>query len=407
VRILWIKADKLLPLHSGGNIRSYNILRQLNLRHEVTLFSYYAGAPDPEYNAQLARHFPNAVCLATRKRDPGTLRRRYDYAVRLSRSEPYAVTRADHPKVRKALQTYFESRQFDVVICDFLLPTRSIPPRPLLPVVLFQHNVESEIWRRHAETESNLLLKLLYRLEFRKMLAYERAILRRVDHIIAVSQHDRNLMAAWVDPARITVVPTGVDLEEYSPQNSSTDKGLLLMFVGAMDSKPNVDAVEYFCAHIWPLILAKAPEAKFRIVGRNPSRRVRNLASKSVEITGTVPSISGHLREATAVVIPLRIGGGTRLKIYEAMALGKPVVSTMVGAEGLELTHGENILIADDPRSFADAACSLLQDAELRQRIGFSAAALARRNHWSVIARQFSDSLEKMATQFTHAVAAS
>lgn len=407
MKVLWIKADKLLPLHGGGNIRSHNILRQLATRHEVTLFSYYAGGTDTEYEAQIARDFPGSVCLATRRHDPGMLRRRFDYLLRLPLAAPYAVTRAGHPRARKALRSFFEGRRFDVAVCDFLLPTLSLPRPRSLPVVLFQHNVESEIWRRHVDIEANPFLKLAYRLEFRKMLKYERAAVRAVDHIIAVSQHDRALMAAWTDASRITVVPTGVDIEEYSPRRSSANKAPLLMFVGAMDSKPNVDAVEYFCSQIWPLILAKAPDARFRIVGRTPHRRVRNLASRSVEVTGTVSSVPDHLREAAVVVVPLRIAGGTRLKIYEAMAMGKAVVSTTVGAEGLDVTPGENILTADDRHTFAEAVCSLLRDSELRRRIGCSAAALAAGNNWSVIGAKFSDALETVASRFTRSAAAS
>jgi glycosyltransferase involved in cell wall biosynthesis len=395
--VLWVKADKLLPLHGGGNIRSYNILRQLASRHEVTLFSYYAGGPDQQYETELKRRFPGAVCLATRRTDPGVLRRRFDYLMSIPLAAPYAVSRADSVSVRTALRPYFESGKFDVAVCDFLLPTISVPVRRGFPMVLFQHNVESEIWRRHVEIEANPAVKMLYRLELRKMRAYERNAVRTANHVIAVSEHDRKLMTEWTDAEKISVVPTGVDLNEYSRQEPVARSAPLVMFVGSMDSRPNVDGVGFFCREIWPQILAKIPQARFRIVGRNPAGAVRDLASDSIEVTGTVASIAGELKSAAVVVVPLRIGGGTRLKIYEAMAMGKAVVSTSVGAEGLDVTDGRDILLRNSPQEFAEATVLLLQDGKLRQRIGDAAAAVAACNDWPVIAKKFGDVLQQVA----------
>jgi glycosyltransferase involved in cell wall biosynthesis len=171
------------------------------------------------------------------------------------------------------------------------------------------------------------------------------------------------------------------------------------MFVGAMDWEPNVDAAKYFCAEIWPLVLARVPEAKFRIVGRNPDRRVQALAGSSVEVTGRVASVVEYLREAAVVVVPLRVGGGTRLKIYEAMAVGKAVVSTTVGAEGLDVHHGRDLILADSPDHFAESVISLLNDPELRSRQGRAAAELAANYGWPRIARQFGEVLQGLVGQ--------
>src|SRR5262249_15433083 len=155
-----------------------------------------------------------------------------------------------------------------------------------IPSVLFQHNVEAEIWRRHAETAASPLKKAMYGFEFRKMQAYEKTALRRFRHVIAVSENDRSLMTRWVDGERITVVPTGVDLAQFTPIDASaSEPGPVISFVGAMDWEPNVDGVEYFCSEIWPAIKAEAPEARFRIVGRNPVKRVQKWTSDSIEVT--------------------------------------------------------------------------------------------------------------------------
>jgi polysaccharide biosynthesis protein PslH len=198
-----------------------------------------------------------------------------------------------------------------------------------------------------------------------------------------------------VDASHISVVPTGVDLSKYRYDPGSRPKGPIVIFTGSMDWEPNIDGVEYFCKEIWPLVLARLPSARFRIVGRDPHARVKKLASDSVEVTGTVPSIVDHLREAAVFVVPLRIGGGTRIKIYEGMAMGKATVSTTIGAEGLDVEHGRDILLEDTPANFADAIVTLLQDEDVRTRYEIAASATARKYDWSVVAQHFVQVLEK------------
>jgi len=395
LRILWVKAGKILPAHSGGNIRSYHILRHLASRHDLIFFSYYGGAPDAEYETELARQFPGAVCLCTGKREPSSGSRALDYLARLAKPVPYAVSRFESVLVQERLNTWFEERHFEVAVCDFLDAAVNLPSLLAIPTVLFQHNVESEIWRRYALTEKNPARRILYRVEFEKMLNYEQGAVRNFHHVIAVSEHDRHLMSAWTDARRITVVPTGVDLQRYRPIPFSETSKPLMLFVGAMDWEPNVDAVEYFCHEIWPSIQAKFPAARFRIVGRNPVRRVQRLGSSSVEVIGEVPSVVEHLGESTVVVVPLRVGSGTRLKIYEAMAAGKAVVSTSVGAEGLDVHNHQDILLADDPGAFAESVTMLLDNVEARRRYERSAAALAARYDWTAIGDKFGQVLEK------------
>ena len=396
MRILWVKADPLLPVNVGGRIRSYNILRQLAAHHEVTLFSYYGGVPDPGYETELRQHFPGAVCLYTGKGNASGMRRGLDYLRRLPLAAPYAVSRFSCPAVRAKLEQWYKQRAFDVTVCDFLDAAVNFPRQLTIPTVLFQHNVESEIWRRHAQTQSNPAKQLLYRVEFGKMLGYEQKIVREFQHVIAVSEHDRQLMSAWTEPTRITVVPTGVDLRQFRPDGPSPVDPLVT-FVGAMDWEPNIDAVEYFCREMWPAIQAKVPRAKFRIVGRNPDNRVRKYASNTIEVTGSVPSVVEYLRQAAVVIVPLRIGGGTRLKIYEAMAAGKAVVSTSIGAEGLDVHHGRDIMLADKPGEFADAVVMLLHDVQLRTRYGRAAVALAAQYDWSAIGDRFGRVLEAVS----------
>jgi glycosyltransferase involved in cell wall biosynthesis len=404
MKILWVKADKLLPVQNGGNIRTYHVLRYLSERHQLTFYSYYGGAPDPDYERELQRQLPGAMAVCTAKRELAGAARGLDYLAHLGAEPPYAVSRFADARVQKQLEDWFREQRFDVAVCDFLDAAVNFPGSLNIPSVLFEHNVESEIWRRHADTAGHPVKKMIYGMEFRKMLRYERAAVCRFQHVIAVSENDRALMTKWVDGDRVTVVPTGVDLAQYRPAPDRVDAfAPLITFVGAMDWEPNVDGVEYFCAEVWPVIKAEVPQARFRIVGRNPDRRVQKWASTpnnhdgSIAVTGRVPSVVEHLHQSAVVIVPLRIGGGTRLKIYEAMAAGKAVVSTTIGAEGLDVHHGRDIILADDPRSFAQAVIMLLRDAELRRRYEKAAADTAARYDWPAIGERFSEVLQSVA----------
>ena len=398
MRILWVKADKLLPVHSGGNIRTYHVLRYLASHHELTFYSYYGGKPDDVYERELQQQLPGSIAVCTAKRDLSGVARGLDYLAHLTAQPPYAVSRFASFKVQDQIRAWFCAQRFDVAVCDFLDAAVNFPGRFNIPSVLFQHNVESEIWRRHASTGGNPVKKMIYGMEFRKMLRYEQVEVRKFHHVIAVSENDRALMSRWAAPEHITVIPTGVDLTQYRPDPEAPEPGSLVTFVGAMDWEANVDGVEYFCSEIWPAIKAEVPEARVRIVGRNPSRRVAKWASGAIEVTGRVPSVVEHLRQSAVVIVPLRIGGGTRLKIYEAMATAKAVVSTTIGAEGLDVHHGRDIMLADDPRSFAQAVIMLLRDRELRHRYEKAAAETAARYDWPAIGERFSILLQSVAT---------
>jgi glycosyltransferase involved in cell wall biosynthesis len=396
MRILWVKADKLLPVENGGNIRTYHILRYLASRHELTFYSYYGGETDKEYERELEQRLPGSVAVCTGKRELSGISRGLDYLAHLNSQPPYAVSRFASFQVQDKLRAWFREQRFDVAVCDFLDAAVNFPGRLGIPCVLFQHNVESEIWRRHAATASNSLKKMMYGMEFRKMLRYEQVEVRKFHHVVAVSASDRALMTQWVDEDRVTVVPTGVDLTQYRRDTSVPEPGPIVTFVGAMDWEPNVDGVEYFAGEIWPAIQAEVPEAEFRIIGRNPDQRVKKWASQSIEVTGRVPSVVEYLQQSAVVIVPLRIGGGTRLKIYEAMATAKAVVSTTVGAEGLDVHHGRDIMLADDAGSFAQAVIMFLRDRELRRRYENAAAETAARCDWPAIGDRFSEVLRSV-----------
>jgi len=389
VKILWVKPGKLLPLDTGGKLRTFNILRHLSAAHEVTYLSHYGGPRDQQYEREILQHLPGTVTVRTSTSDSPGAGRYVDYLRRLAWRAPYSVSKFAAPEVQQILADWIGQRRFDVAVCDFLASTLNFPCDLDTPTVLFQHNVETLLWKRRARFEAKWLDRLAAKIEHAKMSRYEPEQVRRFHHVLAVSKQDRHAMCWVTDPARITVIPTGVDLAEYRFDPEARAASPLVVFTGSMDWAPNIDGVEYFCANIWPHVLSRIPDARFRIVGRDPHPRVKKLASASVEVVGRVPSIVDHLREAAVVVVPLRAGGGTRIKIYEAMAMGKAIVSTSVGAEGLDVLHGHDILLADDPRQFAEYVARFLGDGETRRLYGVAAAETAQQHDWSVVVQHF------------------
>jgi glycosyltransferase involved in cell wall biosynthesis len=396
VKILWVKPGKLLPLDTGGKLRTYNILRQLSNHHEVTYLSYYEGIRDPKYESEILQHVPGALAVCTNRRPSAGPGRYMDYIRHLPELAPYAVSKYRSSKVQRTLRNWLSPRQFDVAVCDFLASAPNFPRRILTPTVLFQHNVETTLWKRRVQYAANWASRNVARVECAKMRRYERIQVRRFHRVLTVSEQDRQTLSSIVDPSRIGVIPTGVDLAKYKYDPALRPAGPLVMFTGSMDWEPNIDGVEYFCRDIWPMVLAKVPDAHFRIVGRDPHIRVKNLASRSVEVTGTVPSVIGHIREAAVLVVPLRIGGGTRIKIYEGLAMGKATVSTGVGAEGLEVISGRDLLLAEEPKRFAEYVVKLLRNGTLRRQYETAAALIVQQYDWSVVAERFVKELQKV-----------
>ena len=395
MKILWVKPGKLLPLDTGGKLRTYNIVSHLCAKHELTLVSYYNGRRDENYERALRERLPGAVSLCTAIPDVTGLARDFDYLHRLFRPTPYAVSRFTSTLVQKMLGEWIAERRFDVTICDFLASASNFPPQLPTPTVLFQHNVESMLWERRYQFADGWMRRMSAWIEWLKMVRFETVQVQRFHHVLAVSETDRMAMSKMTDPLRISVIPTGVDRAVYNYDPELRPVGPLVVFSGSMDWEPNVDAVEFFCKDVWPHVLAKVPQARFRIVGRDPRTRIRSLASSSVEVTGTVPSVVGHLREAAVLVVPLRMAGGTRLKVYEGMAMGKATVSTTTGAEGLDVQHERNILLADDPKRFAQYVVNLLRDEILRRQYE-RAAAMACFCDWSTVAELFAIELQRI-----------
>jgi sugar transferase (PEP-CTERM/EpsH1 system associated) len=397
MKILWVKAGGLVPPDTGGKIRSYNILRQLSKHHAVTFFTFYA-AHENDVHAELSQIFQRVIQIPLDLPPPKSAGEFLDYAVNLFSREPYNLTKYCRPVVRKKLRALLQEETYDVIICDFLATAGAIPWDWPCPKVLFAHNVEAVIWRRHYEVARNLFWKALSFREWKTMEAAERRYLQKADHVLAVSDNDREVFATFLDPQNLTVIPTGADTEFFQP-SGETEKPNSLVFTGSMDWLPNEDGILYFANEIFPLIRRQAPDVTLCVVGRKPSRRLQDLASRvpNIRLTGWVEDVRPYLAQGEVFIVPLRIGGGTRLKIFEAMSMAKAVVSTSIGAEGLAVKNGEHLLLADDPASFAENTVRLLGNASRRTQIGQAARHLVQENYsWATVSRGFAQVLESV-----------
>jgi glycosyltransferase involved in cell wall biosynthesis len=394
MKILWICPFFLHPTDRGAQIRTLGTLKELHKRHEI----HFAALNDPRNvegpqrsNEYSSRHF-YVEHSAPSRRSLGIIPQLMGSIVN---ELPMAISRYASRKLKQKIDNLIAAEHYDSIVCDFLAAAPNLTD--LGQCVLFQHNVETTIWQRHVEQSHSFPKKLFFQLQARKMEAYERNICRAVKHVIAVSEIDALRIKRLFGIETVTSIPTGVDVEYFAPRGTSqciSD----IVFCGSMDWLPNVDAVEYFIAEVLPLIRDKLPNTTFTIAGRSPDARVFRAVEKlaDVFITGKVEDMRPYLWGAKISIVPIRIGGGTRLKIYECMAAGVPVVSTTIGAEGLRYKDGEDIVLADDSGGFAAACLRLLTDDAARCAIAHNALNRAQAEFsWNAVSSEFEAILDQ------------
>ena len=399
MKILWVKAGGLVPPDTGGKIRSFHILRQLAKIHSVTLFTFYKAHPD-DMHSQLEGMFDQVFYVPMQIASGRGLGEFVSFASNLFSPWPYTVSKYCRREVAARIGKLLAKQSYDVVVCDFVVAAGALPKRVACPTVIFTHNVEAKIWRQHFEMSRAPLWKLISWGEYHKMLCFEKHSLERSHHVLTVSEVDKDFFSRFIDHSRMTVISTGVDTEYFQPDASKEQPGSLV-FTGSMDWMPNEEGVMYFLRSILPRIRQEIPEVRFSIVGRRPSDKLRAVGSEpGIQVTGRVEDIRPYVYEGAVYVVPLRIGSGTRLKIFEAMAMGKAIVSTSRGAEGLPISDGHNIFIADTPEEFARKVVLLLRSPAERSRLGAAARKLVEaRYSWASVAAEFEAVLQHLVTQ--------
>ncbi len=395
MRILWLKTELLHPVDKGGKIRTYQMLRAINRKHPITYLTLDDGRSASDARERALEYATAVETVPFEVTARGTPRFFGELAANLFSPLAYSLARYEVKSFRERVAAYLAEGRTDLVVCDFLTPWVNLPANAAsfgIPIVLFQHNVEAEIWRRHAEVATSPLSRWYFGLQFDRMARYEQSACLAAQHVVAVSEHDARIFRERYGVHSVSDVPTGVDIEYFNPAPFSNRVPGRLVFTGSMDWMPNAEGITWFTEQVWPRIRSARPDATFSVVGRNPPAAVKALAvpGSGIEVTGAVPDVRAYLGAGSAFVVPLRIGGGTRLKIYEAMAMECPVVSTTVGAEGLPVNDGEHLHLADDASAFAAKCVGLLNDTVASTAMAACAARYVRANFgWDAVAEYF------------------
>ena len=389
LKILFLQKRILFPSNTGGKIRTLNVVRHLAQWHDVTYLCNVQTADEPF--VQQMRDLGVTLETIDWVETPRSTGKFYLELLRNMLSPyPYNVDKDFDPQLRKRVEGHLQSDVFDLVICDFVQMARNCLGLDAAPKLLFQHNVEAEIFKRHAQQDEGWLRRKFMGYQWKKMQRFEGKAGGDFDRVIAVSDRDREIYAQDYNWQHVSTIDTAVDTDFFQPQPCEEVSGRLV-FVGSMDWLPNEDGSIYFAKEIWPEIRRRQPNATVQLVGRNPTDKVLQLGEiEGIEVTGAVDDVRPFQAQANVVIVPLRIGGGTRIKIFEALAMRKALISTTLGAEGLDITPGEHFLAADTPSDFADAVVQLLEDAALRNRLADNAHRQVVENYSAEsVARQF------------------
>jgi glycosyltransferase involved in cell wall biosynthesis len=401
VKILWVSSGFLHPTTRGGQIRTLEMLRRLRLRHEIHYLALHDGRPEAlaRSSEYCFKAWPVPFVLAAR----GSARFWIQTAFGLFSGLPVVIARKRSRAARHMIEKLLQAEPFDVVVCDFLSPTVNLPSTQ--PFVLFEHNVESVVWRRHATSAQDPFRRAFFRTQAERVLAFERAACQRASHVIAVSEADAGLLRELCGISHVPAVPTGVDAAYFSRPAARDGDASSLLFAGSMDWMPNIEGVLWFVREVLPLVRRRLPRCSLTIAGRRPAPSIRALAADPLlHITGTIDDMRPYLWGGGVSIVPIRIGSGTRLKIYESMAAGIAVVSTTIGAEGLDVSSPDHIRIADTPEGFASACVELLTDPEGRARQTAAALRLVReRFSWPTATNRFEEILVKICPGATRA----
>jgi glycosyltransferase involved in cell wall biosynthesis len=365
-------------------------MTELARRHDLTAVMLVDHDLDVEECRRAMQAYCSEVVLVPKPYVGGVLAKRLLQLQSLASTRSFERQLATVPAMQRALDRVLRAKRFDLVNLEFSFlgecKLRQAPPGERLPrLVVDSHNIDYELARQYARAGSSLARRLYAGVNWRKLRREELGTYCDADGVYLCSAADERRLLIEVPEARTAVIPNAADVEYYKPRHTDPQPdGRTLVFFGHLSYVPNVDGVIHFVQDIWPRIAESHPDARCKIIGGRPPPSLLGLAGPRIELTGFVPDLRPHLAAAAAVVVPLRLGGGTRLKIVEAMAMGKAIVSTTLGAEGIDAVPGRDLLAEDQPAAFADAVNRLLAEPGLAARIGHSARRLAvERYAWS------------------------
>jgi sugar transferase (PEP-CTERM/EpsH1 system associated) len=392
LNVLWLSHFVPYPPKGGAFQRSYNLIKAVAQSHNVHLVAVrHKRETHSSSKAEDAARALGRLCREVRIVEPAWIRNRsgfYLAALRcLASRHSLTVQFYDFPELREAINGVLQKTEIDVVHFDAISLAPCVADVGNLPRVLNHHGAEGYMMARRIARERNWIKKAYFAIEAWKLQADEQRYCPLFDVNAVVSEYDQQLLRKAAPRARFDVIDNGVDLDYFRPLNPETRKDTLI-FAGRLDQYSNADGIRWFCTDIWPAVRMREPDLKLTIIGRNPAPALLALAGSDprVEITGYVDDVRPYFERAVASVIPLRDGGGTRIKVLDAMAMGLPIVATTVACEGLHVEPGRHLLVADTAADFAAAISRLVADPALRTTIGRSAHEQAKRRYsWAAI----------------------
>jgi glycosyltransferase involved in cell wall biosynthesis len=397
VKVLFLSAWFPYPPDNGSRIRAYNLIKALSAEHTVYLISLLQEDSSRESAGPLEDFCKVWSLHESRWFRPGTLRS----VLGLFSRRPRSVVDTFDRRVRRSVEEAVKQTCPDVIVASTIGVAEYVPSDISVPCVLEEHNCEFAVMRRSAELSAGRLMQGRAWLGWKKAAMWEASVCRRFDTVVMVSDRDRDdLLAVASDLPSVQVVPNGVDTERYTPEGYDPEPGAVV-YNGGLTYGANLDAVRFYADSIYPILRERMPGVKLMVTGRTPDVDLHGINDcAGIELVGYVDDIRTVLRHSSVCVVPLRQGGGSRLKILEAMASGVPVVSTTVGAEGIDCMPGKHLLIADEPGDFATAIQRVLTDHDLATRLSGEARALVVSNYnWTTIGKQFVGLVEETAAK--------
>jgi glycosyltransferase involved in cell wall biosynthesis len=382
MRLLILSVTSPVPANNGVKMRTWSILRGLAAEgHELVLVAFADPCNANGFSPELSKICQRVILVPHRFKSLSSSKDYIGRAAQLFSQTPYGVAAARSPQMASQVAALLSEKAVDAILCEQTDLLTTLPAQLALPLVVDFHNVDYLIMERYVRFENNPAKCLYARLESRKLREWERRTCQRASTAWACSEYDHALLQKLGPSLPMFVVPNVVDVDEYKA-DSVEDPGKIL-FQGGMDWYPNRDAVEFFVTQIFSRIRSQVTDVRFVVAGRNPPEGFRQRLSRvsGVEFTGTVRDMRAEIASAAVCVVPLRMGSGTRLKILEAAAMAKPIVSTRLGAEGLEFLDGQEIVLEDEPAAFAGAVVKLLGAAPDRHRLGQAARKRVEQNY--------------------------
>ncbi len=386
MKVLWISPKLPYPPESGDKLRQFNLIRELSSNIEISLIAFTLTRHEESLAGHMKRFCPRVKTFFF---DEFSQLQRINAIVKSP--DPYYVSRYQRADVNNYIRNELETFQPDLIqiehtyLAEYL---RRIPPHLKRPSILTKHNIDAHLALQSYKFADSLVKKVFWWLEWKKMAFYEPKADRLFSSVVVMSNTDKEaILNRKKPPAATHVVENGVDTRKLLPFAPSSKP--VLLFIGALDYLPNQVASIYICREILPLLKNIFPEVRILIVGRKPSSEILKLGSESVEVHGDVPEVEPFYETSSIAIVPLKAGSGSRLKILEAMALGRPVVSTSKGAEGLEIEPGKDFMLADDPQTFVESIRDLLVHRELYEKIATGARQTVENKYdWSEAAKK-------------------